>query len=507
MYRIATYVFLFLIIAVFSFPVQAQETIYWDVVQDIRDEGIRNSQVMNIASYMTDVYGPRLANSTSYKASAEWAKKRFESDGLSNAIVEPYGEFGVSWNVEFISVHMLSPQYMPVIAYPNTWSRGTNGEIRGKAVYINAERIASASELSQYKGKLRNAIVFIEPIQTLSPAWDPLAVRYSKKELENLSRTNITAQMPREFEQDRVSGVLPKSEVIDFIFYEGAAAVAAPDGRENYGTVLVNEVPGRAWENLDTIHPPYLVLAAEHYNRIVRILDKGIEVELLADVRISITEDRMDHNVLAELPGRDLADEIVMVGGHLDANSAGQGATDNASGAAVVMEAMRILKAIGVTPRRTIRAALWGGEEYGLLGSEKYVEANFGGVGNIPVKPDHKKLAVYINRDGGGGRIRGIHMQGNDQLRAILSDWLSPLRDLGASHLTSQISENSDHASYNDAGLIGLSFVQDPIERRSYHTNMDTYDRFIPEDLVQSSVVMAILAYHAAMRDEMLPRK
>ncbi len=195
-----------------------------------------------------------------------------------------------------------------------------------------------------------------------------------------------------------------------------------------------------------------------------------------------------------------------MIGGHLDANSAGTGATDNASGASVTMEAMRILKAIGVTPRRTIRAALWGGEEYGLLGSKKYIENHFGGADGTRKKPGHEKLSIYINRDS-GGRVRGIHLQGNEQVRPVLHDWLRPLRDLGVTHLTPVNSRNSDHAPFNDAGLPGVSFLQDPIERRSYHTNMDTYDRFVPEDLVQSSVVMAVLAYHAAMRDETLPRK
>ena len=232
---------------------------------------------------------------------------------------------------------------------------------------------------------------------------------------------------------------------------------------------------------------------------------KKIKVELSVDMRISISDrERIDHNVLGELPGT--GDEVVLIGAHLDANSAGTGATDNASGVTAVMEAMRILKQIGVKPKRTIRAALWGGEEYGLLGSKKYIEKHFGGTEQTSVKRDHKKLAIYFNKDGGGGRIRGIQLQGNEQLRHILSDWLQPLHPLGVAHLTSQVSRNSDHAPFNAAGLPAVSFLGDPVERRAYHTNMDTYDRFVPEDLVQSAVVMAVLAYHAAMYETKIPR-
>jgi hypothetical protein len=487
--------------------VYGQERIHWDAVQKIRAEAFQNSKVMEFAGDLTDIYGPRLANSPSYKESTKWAKKAFESFGITDVEIEPYGEFGVSWQVEFVSAHMTKPQYMPIIAYPNTWCRGTNGEVRGNAVHIDIEEFGSESDLKPYKGKLPNAIVFIEPIQDLAPTWKPLAVRYSEDQLDELARTDITRQMRRERRRDREGRGMTRDQIVDFLFSEGAAALAAPDGRENYGTVLVNEVPGKAWESMDAIHPPFMVLAAEHYNRVMRLLNKGVEVELLIDMKIAISDrDRVDHNVIANLPGSDLSQEVVMLGAHLDANSAGTGATDNASGVAVVIEAMRILKAAGLTPRRTIRAALWGGEEYGLVGSKKYIEKHFGGGQETPVKPGHKNLVIYLNKDGGAGKIRGIHLQGNEQLRGLFTDWLKPLHSLGATHLTSQTSGNSDHAPFNAAGLPAVSFLQDPVERRAYHTNMDTYDRLIPEDLVQSAIVMAVLSFHAAMRDEKIQR-
>ena len=496
---------LLITMAIGFIPAKGQETIHWNVIQKIRAEGFQNTEAMKIAGYLTDVYGPRLANSPSYNEAAQWVYETFNSYGLSNVAIEPYGDFGVSWEVDFVSVHMLTPQYMPIIAYPNTWCRGTDKEIRGNAVYINIENIAAESELTEYHGKLQNAIIFIEPIQEINPTWKPLARRYTEEQLDELAQTNITEQIRRERRRGQNSSGITTKQIVDFFFTEGAAALAAPDGRENYGTVLVNEVPGEAWKSLDAIHPPFLVFAAEHYNRVLRLLDKKIKVELLVDMRISISDsERTDHNVLAELPGT--GDEVVLIGAHLDANSAGAGATDNASGVTAVMEAMRILKQIGVKPKRTIRAALWGGEEYGLLGSKKYIEKHFGGTEQTSVKQDHKKLAIYFNKDGGAGRIRGIQLQGNEQLRPILSDWLQPLHSLGVAHLTSQVSRNSDHAPFNAAGLPAVTFLQDPVERRAYHTNMDTYDRFVPEDLVQSAVVLAVLAYHAAMYETKIPR-
>jgi hypothetical protein len=481
------------------------ETIPWDVIQKIRVEAIENSEVMNNASTMADVFGPRLANSPSYLACAKWAVERFKEYGLANAMLDPYGEFGVSWSNEFTSVHMITPFYMPIIAYPNTWCKGTDGVVRGKVVAMNFNQIRSKKDLVPFQGKLKGAFVFIEPIQKLSPDFKPLARRFTKDELDKLAQIEI---FPREREERRKRDeTLPLKEIVDFVFAERAAAIVAPDGRENYGTVMVNEVEGKAWIDPSTIHPPFLVLAAEHYNRILRILEKQISVEMQADIRIAIdNENRTDTNVIAEIPGSDLIHEVVMLGAHLDANSAGQGATDNASGCAVVMEAMRILMAIGVNPRRTIRAALWGGEEYGLLGSRAYVKKHFGDPKTQTYTPDHEKFNVYFNMDGGGGKFRGIYLQGNEGARPIFGEWMRPFLHMGMTHMSNRIMFNSDHSSFLALGLPGFSFIQDPLERRAYHTNMDTYDRLVEEDLIQASIVMAGFAYQAAMSDNKIPR-
>ena len=508
-------IMIMVLVTVFAYSAVAQEPIHWDVIQKIRVEGFYNSRVMEIASYMTDVFGPRLSHSPSYRAAAEWAQKKFEEYGLANVQLEPYGEFGVSWRNDYTSVHMMTPQYMPIIAYPNTWSSGTNGRIQGQVVYIDVEEIVSEADLAQYRGTLKNAIVFIQPKQELFPEFSPMAVRYSKEWLDEYSQTVIPLPDWRQ-RRDQQAGRLPRNQIIDFLFSEGAAAIAAPggniinsDGRENYGNFGTVRVNGgrKTWENISSIHPPFLVMAGEHYNRIMRVLEKGIPVEMEMDLRISITEDDpTDHNVIAEIPGTDLADEVVLFGGHLDATSAGTGASDNAAGAAVAMEAIRILRAIGVTPRRTIRVALWGGEEVGLLGSRGYVAKHYGNPDTQQYTPEHEKFAAYFNKDRDTGRIRGVNLQGNERLRPIFTEWIKPFHNLGMTHLSSRSSWNSDHASFNAVGLPAVQFIQDPIEDRAAHTNMDVYDRLVPEDLMQSAVIIASFAYHAAMRDEKLPR-
>ncbi len=486
---------------------EAQEPIYWDVIQKIRVEGFNYSQIMEIASYITDVHGPRLANSPSYQRAAEWAKRQFEEFGLSNVHLDSYGEFGVTWSNEYTSVHMLTPEYMPIIAYPNTFSFGTNRKVHGQAVFININNISSRTDFNAYRGKLRDAIVFVDPKVEMSPHFEPIAVRYTEEQLDELSQAVIT---PQEQGQNRPRRVLPglsRDEIIDFLFSEGTATIVSPDRRGDYGTVTVGEVPGRAWESMDSIHPPYLVMAGEHYNRIIRILEKGIPVEMEVETRINIHDDSTeDYNVIAELPGSDLADEVVMIGGHFDANSAGQGAIDNGAGSSVAMEAIRILKAIGVQPRRTIRAALWGGEEYGMYGSRGYVRKHIGNPDTQEYTPQHAQFAGYFNNDTIGGKIRGIWLQENERVRPIFEAWIKPFSDLGMTHISPNNSPGSDNNSFDAVGLPGFRFIQDDIERRAYHTNMDTFDRYIPEDLMQSAVIMASFAYHAAMRDEKLPR-
>ena len=486
---------------------QAQEPIYWDVIQKIRVEGLKRSQIMKTASYITDVYGPRLANSPSYQRAAEWAKQQFEEYGLLNVHLDSYGEFGVTWSNEYTSVHMMTPQYMPVIAYPNTFSFGTNRKVRGPVVYINFAEISSRKDLNVFKGELHDAIVFIEPKVEMKPHFEPIAVRYTRDQLDDMSKANIARPGLNQNRPDHVPQTLPRKEIIDFLFSEGTATIVSPDRRGDYGTVTVNEVPGRAWEGMDSIHPPYLVMAGEHYNRIMRILEKGIDVEMEVETRVTVHADSPeDFNVIADLEGSDLRDEVVMIGGHFDANSAGQGAIDNGAGSAVAMEAIRILKAIGVKPRRTIRVALWGGEEYGLYGSRGYVRKYLGDPDTQKYTAAHSKFAGYFNNDTVAGKIRGIWLQENERVRPIFEAWIKPFNDLRMTHISPNNSPGSDHNSFDAVGLPGFRFIQDDIERRAYHTNMDTYDRYVPQDLMQAAVIMASFAYHTAMRSEKLPR-
>jgi len=472
------------------------------MLQRIQAEATSNSRLMETASWLADVFGPRLANSPSYDASVEWARHRLETFGV-DAAVEPYGEFGVTWRNEYTSVHMLQPRYMPVIAYPNTWSSGLEGRTRAPAVHLDHAALTSIADLEPYRGQLDGAVVLVAPLQLIELQFEAPAERLSAASLAELAAPDLAAPEREEERDEPVSW----DAFVDFVFDQGAVALAAPDGRESYGNVLVNEVPGRAWLSAADIHPPFLVLAAEHYNRMVRILDKGVEVELELDVRIAIDElSRQDTNVIAEIPGSDLAEQVVMLGAHLDANSAGQGAIDNAGSAATVMEVMRVLRAIGLQPRRTIRMALWGGEEYGLVGSRRYVEQVFGGAGGIPSNEAHERFAIYFNKDGGSGRVRGVYLQENAALAPLATAWLEPLASFGVVNISNHANFNSDQASFDRAGLPSMMFIQDPLERRGYHTNMDTYDHLYEPDLIQSAIVIASLVAQAAMSDEAVPR-
>jgi carboxypeptidase Q len=497
---------LLLFILITSAP--AQEPIYWDVVQKIMEEAFEHSQVMENASWLCDVFGPRNTKTSAYIESAKWAKKRLEEYGLSNARLEPY-EFGVGWSNEYTSVHMISPQYLRIIAYPAAWSAGTDGKIRNTVTYINFSEISKESDLDQYRGKLRDAIIFMRPKQEIKPHYEPMARIYSKEQLDEMAKIPIGPRVPRERRRRRSrEDDLTETQIIDFVFSEGAAAVVRTDGRNDFGTVdgAVNgyAMEKRAW---DTDAPPpvtEIVMAAEHYNRILRILEKGIPVELEMEIRVNfIRGEPVDYNVVAEIPGTDLAHEVVICGGHLQSEPIGTGASDNAAGAVTAMEAVRILKAIGVKPRRTIRVGLWGGHEMGLYGNRHHVRTHFADPKTKERKPDYDNFCAYFNCDHGGGKIRGVSIMGNEVIRSIMTEWIKPLKNLGMSHL---FTTGIAHEAYTEVGLPGFYFVQDRMDSRTYHSNMDVYDHLVPENLMTNSVILATLVYHAAMRDEILPR-
>ncbi len=491
----------------------AQEKVYWNAVDKIIIEGFENSRVMETASWLTDVFGPRNANSSSYRAAADWTKDRLEEFGLSNVALEPF-EFGIGWEKEYASVHMMSPQYMPMIAYPAPWSAGTDGKIREPVIFVNFDEINTKADLEPYRGKLINKIVFTTPELSVSPHFDHIADRFTEEQLDEMAKIHIGpgdsgARRGRIDDENR----LTNNEKIAFVFAEGALAIAHHDGQTNgYGVVDAGvegyALENRLWEKNSLPPITELVVLAEHYNRILRIMKKGIPVEMEVEIRVNfIDDDFTDYNVVAELPGTDLANEVAMFGAHLQADPAGTGAIDDVAGVAVCMEALRILKAIGVEPRRTIRIGLWGAHEMGNFGSRNYVLAHFGDPETQIYKPEHSQLSVYFNTDHGTGRFRGIFLQGNEQVRSIFTEWLKPLHRLGMTHLIPEVVGSEDRR-FSAVGLPGFSFLQElfNLDNRNAHTNMDVYDRLIPEDMMQSAVVMASLAYHAAMRDEKLPR-
>lgn len=516
---------LFLGFALLCPGLSGQEPVNWEVSSKIRDEGLNRSQVMDIVGYMSDVLGPRLTASPSMRKAQEWAQQKMREVGLENVVVERAGDHGVNWDNEYVSVHMMAPDYQPIIAYAKAFTSGTNGKIEADAVIVNVE---TQDDFARYRGNLRGKIAMIaEPFPT-PPRFTPDAIRLTEEDLEALSRATVgtggqgqeetvtlTMDQLRALRQSEAAEaeVVSRAELDEFLKAEGVALVVdIGAGRGDDGILLVG---GRYDSRADRSYQgvvnslPEVVIATEHYNRIFRILERGIPVRLEAEVRNTVeNSDPYYYNVVGEIPGTDLRDEIVMVGGHYDSWHGGTGAVDNASGCAVALEAARILKAIGVQPRRTIRVAFWTYEEGGLNGSREYVNTHFGNPED-GTKPEYDKVSGYFNMDNGTGQFRGVYLQGNPLVKPIFEAWMKPLNDLGVSTLAPRDTGGTDHLSFDRAGLNGWQFIQDRIDYRPrrHHTNMDVVDGLIPEDMMVNAVVMATFVYHAAMRDELLPRR
>jgi carboxypeptidase Q len=500
-------VVILLALAVTQFAL-AQEPVNLEVVSRIRTEGFQNSQVMETLFWLTDVHGPRLTGSPNMKASSEWARDQLAKWGLENAKLESWGTFGRGWTTEKFSIEMLEPQYQPIIAWPQAWTAGTNGVVSGTPVMVEA---TSEQELAKYKGKLRGAIVLTQRPREAETHFEADAKRYDEKRLAELAMApELGAASPFEARMQEFRAQRALREKLTKLFKEEGVAVLLQPSRGEHGTIFAG---GAGSRNIGADHGvPTMVVAIEHYSRIWRLLEKGLPVKVEVNIQNRFHEDdSLGYNVIAEIPGTDkkLKDEVVMLGGHLDSWHAGTGTTDNAAGCAVTMEAVRILKTIGVQPRRTIRLALWSGEEQGLLGSRGYVKQHFADPANMQPKPEHAKLAGYFNLDNGTGKIRGVYLQGNDMVRPIFEAWLKPFNDLGANTLTIRNTGGTDHLAFDAVGLPGFQFIQDEIdyETRTHHTNMDLYDHALKGDLMQASVIMASFVYHAAMREEKLPRK
>jgi len=545
-----------------------QEKFDQDAINKIKEEGMKHSQVMDTLSYLTDVPGPRLTGSPGLRAAQEWAKKKLAEWGLQNSHLEAWGPFGRGWSLEGFSANLTKPNYAPLIAYPKAWSPSTAGVLRGQPVYFDAK---TEADLEKYKGKLKGAIVLLTEAREVRAHYEALGRRQTDEDLLRLAN----AEPPqaggggggrggfRLTDEQRAAAALLNKKWL-MLQAEGAGLVLEP-GRGDGGTMFVQSAnlvypDGTPQEQRKTIRDkdapalvPQVIVAVEHYNRIIRMIARGAPVQLEFNVSAKYyDQDLMSANVVAEIPGTDLKDEIVMLGAHFDSWHSGTGATDNAAGSAVCMEAVRILQALGFKPRRTIRIGLWSGEEQGLLGSRAYVAEHFGkrlgadgrfgggppGAGAPPaepqtppqfeLKPEHQKFAGYFNLDNGTGKIRGIYMQGNDDVRSIFRAWFGPFkdmigagpapeprtaggppRDLPVATLSISNTGGTDHQSFDGVGLPGFQFIQDQIEydTRTHHSNMDVYDRIQEEDMRQAATIMAAFVYNTAMRNNKLPRK
>lgn len=539
-----------------------------DPIERIRDEGLNRSQVMATLSYLTDVIGPRLTGSPQLRRANEWTRDRLTAWGLTNAQVEPWGTFGRGWSLQRFSAQVVAPQSIPLIAYPKAWSPGLGPQpLTADLVHVD---IKKPEDFAQYRGKLRGKIVLDGPVQELKMRFEPLAVR--RHETNLLALANATEGVSVFFrppvtnlfstpEQRAAIALLPRR--YQFFAEEGVAVLLQPSRAGEAGTLFTQGAtvyePRRTNDTASTegkapasstnlassargVSPwrtncppitPQVTVATEHFNRLVRMSEQGEKLRVAVELQAAYhSADLTVANTVAEIPGTDLADELVMLGAHMDSWHSGTGTTDNATGCAVVMEAVRILQALGLKPRRTIRVALWTGEEQGLLGSRAYVTKHFGSTatstnsapvsgksgssGNPPrpmttiaKKPSYDKLSAYFNLDNGTGKIRGIYLQNNEAARTLFRSWLVPFRDLGAETVTYASTGATDHVPFDEIGLPGFQFIQDDIEywTRTHHANMDVYDRAVPEDLKQAAVIMAGFVYRAAMADEKIPRK
>jgi hypothetical protein len=478
----------------------ATEKLDLDAVYRIKDEGLQRSKVMEIESYLTDVYGPRLTGSPNIKEAADWAQKTMKEWGLANVHLETW-LFGRGWQNQLFLAMAMTPRAYPLIGYPKAWTPGTNGLVTGDAVIavVNSER-----DFDAFRGKLRGKFVLGTPMRDVPAHFDPPGHRYSDGELVELARQPDAGRRGRGNFQGNQDFARKRTQ---FWIDEGVIAILDV-GRGDGGTLFVQG--GGSRNASDPPSPPQVVLAAEHYGRIWRTLEKKIPVALSMNIENRFFDSDLDaFNIVGEIPGTDKADEVVMVGAHFDSWHSGTGATDNAAGSAVMMEAMRILKTTGVRLRRTVRIGLWSGEEQGLLGSKAYVKAHYGDPATMALKPDHAKFAGYFNVDNGTGLIRGVYLQGNEAVAPIFQHWMEPFKNMGMTTLSIRNTGGTDHLSYDAVGLPGFQFIQDEVEygSRTHHSNMDVYERIQANDMMRNAVIVASFVYNAANRDEKLPRK
>jgi carboxypeptidase Q len=502
----------------------SQERVDLEVMSRIRYEGFHNSKVVDYATGLMDNIGERLTGSPNMKRANEWTRDQLTAMGLSNAHLEAWGPFGRGWANQYINVRMTSPDIAPLIAYAKAWTPGTNGTVTGKCVRVNIE---DQKDFPKYKGKLAGMIVIIGPDIEAKPITEAPFKRDSDEDLTKIY--DYTGPPERQY---RLADILKRQQLMKDTnqFFADEKVLAVIDhSRQTSGGGTVFVQSGGSYKTGETAANPQMTIALEHWTRIARLLAQNKEVTLELNVQNTFyDDDPMAYDTIAEIPGGDKKDEVVMVGAHLDSWHAGTGATDNGAGTIVMMEAMRILKSLDLRMRRTVRIGLWSGEEEGLLGSQGYVEHHFGSrphseeagkkddptllrreAGDVTVKPEQAKVSVYFNVDNGSGKIRGVYLQENAAVAPIFDAWMKPFKDLGMTTLTMRNTGGTDHQSFDAVGIPGFQFIQDPLEyeTRTHHSNMDVYDRLEPDDLKQIAVIVAGFVYDAAMREQMLPRK
>jgi hypothetical protein len=484
-------------------------------ISKLKDEGMKNSMVMDHAFYLTDVSGPRLTASPGFMNAAKWAKSKLESWGLKNVQIESWGDFGKGWQQERCYVAMTKPYYVPFIAQSKAWTGSTPGNkiMNADIVLIKAK---DSAELMQYAGKLKGKIVMIWSNDTLKPGFKADATRFTDDDLDKMAKAEMRQAGQGNRPQGNSNAMQAFRErqaftrTLNALYLQEKPALVLSTSRGNEGTIFVQG--GGQYTKDAPEAPANVVLSSDDYLRVQRLVNAGIPVEMEMDVKTKFFDkDLKGYNVIAEIPGTDpkLRDEVVMLGGHLDSWHGSTGATDNAAGCAVMMEAVRLLKASNFQPRRTIRIALWGGEEQGLHGSRNYVKMHVADPATMQLQPSHHKISAYYNLDNGTGKIRGVYLQGNAGVKAIFAKWLEPFKDLGASTLTINNTGGTDHLAFDAVGVPGFQFIQDEIQydTRTHHTNMDSYDHLVPEDLKQAATIVAAFVYNTAQRDEMIPRK
>jgi hypothetical protein len=527
-----------------------QDAVDTNVMAQIRDEGMNHSQIMPTLSYLSDVIGPRLTGSPSLRRANEWTRDKLTSWGLENAKLEAWGPFGRGWQLDRFSAQVTSPMDIPLIAFPQAWSPSLKGTLNSDVVLIDVKDL---SELKKFHGQLKGKIVLNGGEQPIAARFAPQAVRFTDEELAAMTQPQgprgaggrgrpggnrpqnaaLGAQKLRFFMDEGVALVLDESRGDDGTIYVQSAAVppATMPATTPVPTGGARPAPRprgpSVWDASAPKTLPQVTVSAEQYNRMVRMINQGEKLQMSVELKTEFFDkDPMAYNTTAEIPGTDLKDQIVMVGGHMDSWHAGTGATDNGAGLVVGMEAVRILQALHLKPRRTIRVALWSGEEEGIFGSRYYVAQHFGNFANVlpgapyggaaPTdkgaflkKPEFDKISAYFNLDNGTGKIRGVYCQGNEAVMPIFTEWLKPFHDLGAATVTIRNTGSTDHISFDAVGIPAFEFIQDVIEygTRTHHSNQDVFDRVQGDDLKQAAVVEAAFLYNCAMRDDMLPRK